>query len=414
MGVTSETSSYAFFAHLKPTFNFQISHRPLHACRKRMVGCKRKLSLLLLLSVPLDLTGLASVQQYTPHRNPAQSPLHGLHRLRRAGDQGPGAAQRKDKEEWLSLESEEGSVSEYKGRNLKELFDAQLRFGGTDVAVASHRAPEQNGTAPPGVWNERDEDEHDAEYELRMKIGRLKLAAQVAVANGQLKEAHRMYSKCLSELPNDPGVLANRALLSLRLGCAQEAEEDCTVALHLTGRRDLVAKLLYRRAMARRERGRMSQALKDALAAAQHEPRSPKIAELVQQLQRDEPLLRPGTLSSNHSVASPPALLPKVSATGASALLKWAGLDASEGGSPDACLSHRNKNDQLFAADTIRSIMRTTRCSELEAREALFQCEGGNVCVWFCVCHDVCASILHLYVDARTKLMVACFYAHLL
>ena len=49
-----------------------------------------------------------------------------------------------------------------------------------------------------------------------MHVGRLKLAAQRAM--GLLSEARILYGRCLEARPNDAGVLANRALVLLRLG----------------------------------------------------------------------------------------------------------------------------------------------------------------------------------------------------
>jgi tetratricopeptide (TPR) repeat protein len=227
--------------------------------------------LLLLLHTLSPLVGIATdagTASAKPYR--AASPATGQYRLRQ-DCYSPVATskQKRDDDDFLSVSSEDPCIrlenrqTEYKGRNVRELFDKLVRFGESPICVNSHRyiwdVPIVNKTEPkmrPGEEN----DEDDQEYKVQMKVGRLKLAANCAVARGELQEARVLYDRCLEIQPNNAAVLGNRALVLLKLGRAELAEEDCTVALQMSDKRASQAKLLYRRAIARRERGRMAQA----------------------------------------------------------------------------------------------------------------------------------------------------------
>ena len=241
-------------------------------CGKRRVMCSYLHALLLLtlhtLSQPVGVAtdaGAASAKPYRP-----ASPATGQYRLRRQDSSAPVAtSKQKRDDDFLSVSSEDTCIrlenrqTEYKGRNVRELFDKLVRFGESPIGVSSHRyiwdVPIVNKTEPkmrPG----EDDDEEDEEYKVRIKVGRLKLAANCAVVRGELQEARVLYDRCLEIQPNNAAVLGNRALVLLKLGRAELAEEDCTVALQMSDKRASQAKLLYRRAIARRERGRMAQA----------------------------------------------------------------------------------------------------------------------------------------------------------
>jgi len=409
------------------------------------MACLHRLFLLLFL-VPhgprvgaFGRTGLASVE--SPDMLGAVAALYQLRRGH--GSRGrPAAAVARGKgkavrdEQWLSISNSEeavmpdaqlgkplsgrgasgekvpsgrGATGEYRGRNVQELFDKQVRFGDGSIAVASPRynwnpkpvvnqsevdmgpgeakkktgwAAGMNTHSPEAVaalerlCAAEDEDEKDDEYELRMKIGRLKLDAERAVATGRLDEARQLYGRCLDLRPNDVGVLANRALVLLRLGYAEEAEDDCTVALHVSGTGPSQAKLLYRRALARRERGRMSQALKDALGAALIAPRSPQIRQLIQELQQVQNLVP--QCSSLHNSTRPHLPLgqdtsrctSKASPEEGQPLLEWAGLCGGEQSAPRINTSDSN-------AGIVEKVMHVVRCSRHEAHEALFR-SGGD------------------------------------
>ncbi len=382
-----------------------------------MSGDQMRAVLLLLLGllVPVGHTGLASLRP-EPGRRAAQHCTDGLRRMRRSGDAvGESAAAA-----WPSLEIDEGSGwadgrhAEYKGRDVQALFDKEVRFGLGRVAVASERCDwdpivnrtedaEGAGEANASRWagglgahspalsaaleNLMASDEDDAEaqeedeYQLRLKIGRLKLDARSAYARGELEDARELYDACLELRPNDASVLANRAQVLLSLGRAAEAEEDCSVGIQVGGKGAPVVKLLYRRALARRERGRMAQALKDALEAADLEPRSPHIAKLINDLRQDEPVLRQNyaLCSSN---CTPPKPQPEGNACapraderasrvrGGEALLKWAGIASAH-----SHVSAPPLGPDIDDAQVTR-VMDKVRCSRQEAREALFRCDG--------------------------------------
>ena len=311
-----------------------------------MPAAARPVALLLALSP--GLVGLASIcaptdraastasPLYSPLRRPA--PPQTRPRAGTVGAQRPRGPRAPRDEAWLSVSDGDDRTTAYAGRDLQELFDKQLRFGNSPVAVGSERyrawdAPDEEGNATTADAECEDDQSHKAEYEVRMHVGRLKLAAQRAMARGLLSEARILYGRCLEARPNDAGVLANRALVLLRLGEAALAEDDCTAALHLTGERNLVAKLLYRRGLARQERGRMSQALRDAQDAALLEPRSPQIASLARALQHDASLLDPALQCAPGPQAPEEAAQRNGTAEGArgsgrtaEALLEWADL----------------------------------------------------------------------------------------
>ncbi len=207
---------------------------------------------------------------------------------------------------WKEAGSGEGDAgpAQYNGRDVQALWDKVARCGQSRVAVASARhdwdpilnrtedaAPAANVTAAgassgTGAGAGRlgaqssvlsaalehllasdadDAEEEEEEYTLRLKFGRLKLDAERAYGRGALEDARALYGQCLELRPDDATVLANRALVLLGLGRAEEAEDDCTVGLQVAGTGAPLVKLLYRRALARRERGRMAQALKTDL-----------------------------------------------------------------------------------------------------------------------------------------------------
>ena len=328
----------------------------------------------LLLALSPGLVGLASVHAPTDRAASTASPLYSpLRRLAppqtrpRAGTVGaerPRGPRVPQDEAWLSVSDGDDRTTAYAGRDLQELFDKQLRFGNSPVAVGSERyrawdAPDDEGNATTAEAECEDDQSNKAEYEVRMHVGRLKLAAQRAMARGLLSEARILYGRCLEARPNDAGVLANRALVLLRLGEAALAEDDCTAALHLTGERKLVAKLLYRRGLARQERGRMSQALKDVQDAALLEPRSPQIAELARALQHDAALLDPTLQHAPGPQAPAEATQRNATAEGArsvgrtaKALLDWADLGPCPGGSltePSSMLKHVYSHSEVPA-----------------------------------------------------------------
>ena len=224
------------------------------------------LLLLHTLSPPVGVATDAGTASAKPYR--AASPATGQYRLRQDSPVAT-SKQKRDDDDFLSVSSEDPCIrlenrqTEYQGRNVRELFDKLVRFGESPIGVSSHRyiwdVPIVNKTEPKMRPGEDDEEE-DEEYKVRIKVGRLKLAANCAVARGELQEARVLYDRCLEIQPNNAAVLGNRALVLLKLGRAELAEEDCTVALQMSGKRASQAKLLYRRAIARRERGRMAQA----------------------------------------------------------------------------------------------------------------------------------------------------------
>lgn len=372
--------------------------------------------LLLALLVPVGHTGLASLRPEPGRRAAQHSTDGGLRRMR-----GDGAGAR-PAEAWPSVESNEGSGwadgrhAEYKGRDVQALFDKEVRFGRGRIAVASERCDwdpilnrtedeEGAGAANASRWagglgahspalsaaleNLMASDEDDAEaqeeeeYQVRLKIGRLKLDARSAYARGKLEDARELYDACLELRPNDASVLANRAQVLLRLGRAAEAEEDCSVGMQVGGKGTLLVKLLYRRALARRERGRMAQALKDALEAADLEPRSAHIAKLINDLRQDEPVLcqNYALCSSNRTPPKPQpednACAPRADerasrVRGGEALLKWAGIASAH-----SHVSATPLGTDIDDAQVTR-VMDTVRCSRQEAREALFRCHGNE------------------------------------
>jgi len=310
----------------------------------------RTILLLLLLGVGVGRTGTASIG-----RSPAP-----------AVPQAAASASRRRSEREDILSSVESDAPQwrvtYKGRDLRALLDKQLRFGASPLHVGSKRQrwdppvqPDANNRSqahdglPPadnvegreqvaGRGSEQNDcrsetDDEDVEYRVRMKIGRLKLQAECAISADKLEEARALYGQCLEVRPNDASVLANRALVLLRLGLAQEAEEDCTVAMQFADGPQ--AKLFYRRALARRERGRMTQALKDALDAQELEPRSPEIARLVRRLRQQEPLLKDSKAITAEDKGLAASVQEAETKQGpsekAKALLEWAGLAESSG-----------------------------------------------------------------------------------
>jgi tetratricopeptide (TPR) repeat protein len=223
------------------------------------------------------------------------------------------------------------------------------------------------------------EEQEEDEYTLRLKFGRLKLEAQRAYGRGALEDARALYGRCLELRPDDATVLANRALVLLGLGRAEEAEDDCTAGLQVAGTGAPLVKLLYRRALARRERGRMAQALKDALEAANLEPRSPHIAKLVDELRKDEPVLRQSdALGSSNCAPRPqpesntcaPQRADGRASRASEALLKWAGLAC------DKSPASASDSDPAIDDSQVLRVMDVVRCSRQEAREALFRCSG--------------------------------------
>ena len=109
-----------------------------------------------------------------------------------------------------------------------------------------------------------------------------------AFKDGRLADARKAYSAALAhdpkrEHPEAHIILANRALMALKLSQPEACEEDCTASLQIN---PYYGKALFRRAQAHEMRGSLADAFKDVRELMRLEPANKEATALAAKLKR--------------------------------------------------------------------------------------------------------------------------------